>query len=149
MENEKKLTATRFEVEQQLNHFIGNLKVEGMSKEAKKAIVMLKIELGKVIKEIDEFRKTTIDSIGKPDNYEELKEAANKENATKEDKEAFEKIDREFNMKFNEVALPFFNEVITFPFDFLSKDDFMALVENNDINLVFGYEYIYNKLVKE
>ena len=48
MEN-KVLKASRFEIEQQLNQYIGNLKVEGLSSDAKLAIVKLKIELSKVV----------------------------------------------------------------------------------------------------
>ena len=39
------LKASRFEIEQQLNPFIGNLKVEGISAEGKLSLVLLKLEL--------------------------------------------------------------------------------------------------------
>lgn len=143
------LKASRFEIEQQLNPFIGNLKVEGISAEGKLSLVLLKLELSKVIKDIEDFRKTTLESIDKPKNYEELEQAANKEDATKEDKEAFKKVQDEYNSKFVEVALPYFNEIVDIPFDFISKDDFKEVVKHNDANVVFGYEYVYNKLVKQ
>ena len=148
MEN-KTLKATRYEIEQQLNQYIGNIKVEGLSSEAKLALVKLKIELTKIVEDINEFRKKTLDSIDKPENYEELKEASQKENATEEDKEAFKKVEEELNNKFVEIALPYFNEVVEIPFDFISEKDFYALVQHNNVNIVFGYEYIYNKLVKK
>lgn len=143
------MKASRFEIEQQLNPFIGNLKVEGISAEGKLSLVLLKLELSKVIKDIEDFRKTTLESIDKPKNYEELEQAANKEDATKEDKEAFKKVQDEYNSKFVEVALPYFNEIVDIPFDFISKDDFKEVVKHNDANVVFGYEYVYNKLVKQ
>ena len=143
------LKASRFEIEQQLNPFIGNLKVEGISAEGKLSLVLLKLELSKVIKEIESFRETTLKSIEKPENYDELEQAANKENATEEDKEAFKKAQAEYNNKFAEVAIPYFNEIVDIPFDFISKDDFKELVKHNDANVVFGYEYVYNKLVKQ
>ena len=150
MENEiKELKATRFEIEQQLNQYIGNIKVEGLSKEAKLALVKLKLEMSDVVKDIEEFRKTTIESIDKPDNYDELKEKASKEDATQEDKDEWNKVEQEYNKKFVDIALPYFNEEVSLPFDFLSKDDFYKLVENNDVNVIYGYEYIYNKLVKK
>lgn len=148
-EQVKVLKATRYEIDQQLNQYIGNIKVEGLSSEAKLALVKLKIELTKVVEDINEFRKKTLDSIDKPENYEELKEASQKEDATEEDKEAFKKAEEEFNNKFVEIALPYFNEVVEIPFDFISEKDFYALVQHNDVNVVFGYEYVYNKLVKK
>lgn len=145
----KEIKASRFEVEQQLNQFIGNLKVEGMSSKGKLALVKLKIELSKVVEEINDFRKKTLDSIDKPENYSELEEASKKDNATDEDKAAFKKVEEEYNNKFAEVAIPYFNDIVTIPFDFISEADFEALVEHNEIKVIFGYEYIYNKLVNK
>ena len=143
------MKASRFEIEQQLNQYIGNLKVDELSAEAKLALVKLKLELSKVMEDIDSFRKKAVDSIEKPEDYDKLKEAANKEDATEEDKEAFKKVEEEYNKKFADMALPYFNEVIDIPFDFISIDDFYSLVKNNQVNVVFGYEYIYRKLVKQ
>lgn len=148
-EEKKELKASRFEVEQQLNQYIGNIKVEGLSKDAKVSLVKLKIELSKIVNEIEDFRKKTIESLEKPANYDKLKEKAEKENASAKDKEAFKNAENEYNKKFAEVAIPYFNETITIPFDFISEDDFYILVEHNDVNVIFGYEYIYNKLVKK
>ena len=148
-EESKVLKASRFEIEQQLNQYIGNLKVEGLSADAKLALVKLKIELSNVTKEIEEFRKQTIESINKADNFDELREAAQKEDATEEEKQAYKKVEDEFNNKFVEIALPYFNETVEIPFDYISKEDFYELVKHNDVNVVFGYEYIYNKLVKK
>lgn len=147
-EEVKGIKATRFEVEQQLNQFIGNLKVEGMSPDAKLALVELKLELSKITKEIEEFRKTTLASINKPENYDKLKEDAEKEGATDEAKAAYKVVEDEYNKAFTEVALPYFNDIVSIPFDYISKDDFRALVKHNDLNVIFGYEYIYEKLVK-
>lgn len=147
-EEVKEIKASRFEVEQQLNQFVGNLKVEGMSAKAKLALVKLKIELSKIMSDIEDFRKKTLESIDKPEKYDELKEAAEKADATAEDKAAFQPVSDEYNKKFGEVAIPYFNTVVSIPFDFISEDDFYAIVEHNDINVIFGYEYIYSKLVK-
>lgn len=148
-EEKKVLKASRFEIEQQLNQYVGSLKVEGLTSKAKLALVKLKIEMSKVVEDINDFRKKTLESIDKPENYDELKSAAEKEEATKEDKEAWSKVEKEYNEKFAEVALPYFNEVVELPFDFLTEEDFYTLVEHNDVNVVFGYEYVYNKLVKK
>lgn len=148
-EEKKVLKASRFEIEQQLNQYVGSLKVEGLTSKAKLALVKLKIEMSKVVEDINDFRKKTLESIDKPENYDELKSAAEKEEATKGDKEAWSKVEKEYNEKFAEVALPYFNEVVELPFDFLTEEDFYTLVEHNDVNVVFGYEYVYNKLVKK
>lgn len=148
-EEKKVLKASRFEIEQQLNQYVGSLKVEGLTSKAKLALVKLKIEMSKIVEDINDFRKKTLESIDKPENYDELKSAAEKEEATKEDKEAWSKVEKEYNEKFAEVALPYFNEVVELPFGFLTEEDFYTLVEHNDVNVVFGYEYVYNKLVKK
>lgn len=149
MQDNKTLKATRIEIEQQLNQFVGNLKVEGMSPEAKLALVKLKIELSKIVKEDDEFRETTRNSTDKPANYNQLEEAANKEDAIKEDKDAFAAVQEEYNKALLETLYPYLSTEIEIPFDFLSESDFYELVKHNDVNMVYGYEYIYNKLVKQ
>ena len=152
MEKKKKkkvLKASRFEIDQQLNQYIGSLKVEGLTPKAKRELVRLKIEMTKVVEELNEYRKKTIESIDKPESYDELKEKANAEGATQADKDAYSKVEEEYNKKFAEIALPFFNEIVELPFEGISEDDFYALVEHNDVNVIYGYEYIYNKLVKK
>lgn len=149
VKEESKIQASRFEVEQQLNQFVGNLKVEGMTPKAKLALVKLKIELGKITEDINDFRKKAVESIEKPENYDEYKEAAEKEDATDETKAAFKVLEDAYNKKFSEMAIPYFNHIVSIPFDFISPSDFYTMVEHNDINVIFGYEYIYNKLVKE
>lgn len=151
MENtdSKELKITRIEVEQQLNQFVGNLKVEGLTPEARLALVKLKIQLSKLIKEDDEFRETTKSSIKKPDNYTELEQKANSEDATEEDKKAFNKVKEDYNKQLLDILYPYLSSEVEIPFDFLSEEDFYELVKHNDVNMVYGYEYIYNILVKK
>ena len=145
----EELKISRIEAEQQLNQFVGNLKVEGMSADARLALVKLKLELTKLIKENDEFRETTRESIEKPANYDELEKASNTDNATQEDKDAFKTVQEEYNKKLIEVLYPYLSAEVTLPFDYISEKDFYELVKHNDVNIVYGYEYIYNKLVKQ
>ena len=145
----EELKISRIEAEQQLNQFVGNLKVEGMSADARLALVKLKLELTKLIKENDEFRETTRDSIEKPANYDKLEKASNTDNATQEDKDAFKTVQEEYNKKLIEVLYPYLSAEVTLPFDYISEEDFYELVKHNDVNIVYGYEYIYNKLVKK
>lgn len=148
VEDKKELKASRFEVEQQLNNLVSSLKIKDISPEGKLALVRLKIKLTEVKNEIDEFRKTTIESINKPEKLDELKEAASKEDATDEVKNAFRELEDAYNKEFAEVAIPYYNDIISIPFNFISEADFDSIVKNNDIDALFGYEYIYNKLVK-
>lgn len=145
----EELKITRIEAEQQLNQFVGNLKVEGMSADARLALVKLKLELTKLIKENDEFREATRESIEKPANYDELEKVSNADDATQEDKDAFKTVQEEYNKKLIEVLYPYLSAEVTLPFDYISEEDFYELVKHNDVNIVYGYEYIYNKLVKQ
>ena len=149
MEEENRLKITRLEAEQQLNQFVGNLKVEGMSADARLALVKLKIELTNIIKQNDEFRETTRESVVKPENYDELEKVANDEKATQADKDAFKTVQEEYNKKLIEVLYPYLSAEVEISFDFLSEADFYELVKHNDVNMVYGYEYIYNTLVKK
>lgn len=143
------LTVTRFEAEQQLEHFIGNLKIEGMSVEGKKAIIHLKLKLSEIIKQINEFKETTMKSVDKPENFDKLKEDAERSDATEEQKKQFKEAEEGYNKKLAEVLVPYYNEVVNVPFEFLSDSDFDVIIEHNNIDLVYGYEYIYNKLVRK
>lgn len=145
----KEIKASRFEIEQQLNNLVGSIKVKDMSKDGKLAMVKLKLELSKVMREIEDFRKTTIESINKPEKLDELKEAAAKEDATDEIKAMFKEIETEYNKEFAEVAIPYYNNIVSLPFDFISEDDFYTIVSNNDLEALFGYDYLHSKLVKK
>lgn len=147
-EEVKEIKASRFEVEQQLNTLVGSLKVKDLSPEGKLALVHLKLQLTKIKNEIDEFRKTTIESIDKPEKLDELKEAAEKEDATDEVKVAFKEVEAAYNKEFTEIAIPYYNTIVSIPFDFISENDFDAIVKNNDLDILFGYEYVHDKLVR-
>ena len=144
----KEIKASRFEVEQQLNPLIGSLKVKDVSPEAKLSLVHLKLELTKIKNEIDAFRKATIESIDKPEKLDGLKEAAEKEDATDEIKTAFKSLEAEYNKDFAEIAIPYYNTIISIPFSFISENDFDNIVMNNDLEALFGYEYVHDKLVR-
>ncbi len=144
----KEIKASRFEIEQQLNTLVGSLKVKDLSPEGKITLVHLKLALTKIKTGIEEFRKTTIDSINKPEKLDELKEAAEKENATDEVKSAFKQVEAEYNKEFAEVAIPYYNAIVSIPFNFISESDFDSIVKNNDLDALFGYEYIHDKLVR-
>lgn len=147
-ELEKVLKVSRWELEQQLNLFIGSIKVSGLSKECKVALVKLKIELGKFAKEIEEYRKATIDGVIKPEGYDELKSKVSENKATKEEEDKFNELEKAYNQELMEILVPYFNEVVEIPFEGIKEDDFWSIVENSDVEIIFGYEYLKNKLVK-
>ena len=148
MEEEKVIKASRWELEQQLNQFIGIIKTNGLSKECKVSLVKLKIELSKYVKEIDEFRKTTVEAVVKPEGFDELKNKIERKEATLEEKTQFEELEKAYNQELMEVLVPYFNEVVEIPFDGIKEDDFWNIVENSEVEVIFGYEYLKNKLVQ-
>ena len=136
------IEATRFELEQ-LNQFTSTLKVTGLEKESKVKLIKLKIELGKIVKEIEEFRKTTVDSI-KPDGFDELQQ-----DLSEKGKKKFEKEQEELNKKFQEIMVPYYNVKIGLEFEKLVPDDYYVLVGENELPELGAYEYIYNLLVQK
>ena len=145
---ENVIKASRFEVEQLLNPFIGNIKITNLSKEDKIKVIKLKLELSKVTKEIEDFRKTTVESLDKPENFD--KEAAEKEGASEEDKKAYKEVESAYNMKFSEVAIPYYNTYIDIKADHISEDAFFSIVEDNNMDMaVFSYEQLYKQLVNK
>lgn len=136
------IEATRFELEQ-LNQFTSTLKVTGLEKESKVKLIKLKIELGKIVKEIEEFRKTTVDSI-KPDGFDELQQ-----DLSEKGKKKFEKEQEELNKKFQEIMVPYYNVKIGLEFEKLTSEDYYILVGANELPELGAYEYIYNLLVQK
>ena len=142
---ENVIKASRFEVEQLLNPFIGNIKITNLSKEDKIKVIKLKLELSKVTKEIEDFRKTTVESLDKPENFEKLKEGA-----SEEDKKAYKEVEAAYNMKFSEVAIPYYNTYIDIKADHISEDAFFSIVADNNMDMaVFSYEQLYKQLVNK
>lgn len=147
---ENVIKASRFEVEQLLNPFIGNIKITNLSKEDKIKVIKLKLELSKVTKEIEDFRKTTVESLDKPENFDKLKEAAEKEGASEEDKKAYREVEAAYNTKFSEVAIPYYNTYIDIKADHISEEAFFSIVEDNNMDMaVFSYEQLYKQLVNK
>lgn len=150
MENEDKkvIKATRYEIESQLNNFVGSIKVNGLDKDCKLALVKFKIKLGEIVEEITEFRKKTVEGTVKPEGYDDLKQKIDDKKATNEEKAEFEKIEAEYNKELGDVLLPYLNETIDVEFDGITEDSFWKIVENSEVEIIFGYEYLKKKLVK-
>lgn len=142
----KMMTATRFEIEQQLNQAIGSIRANGLANDIKIKLVKLKIALSDKVKEIEEYRKTTIDSIDKPENFEDLKKKVNEGTATNEEVAEFN--NSTYNKEIADILIPYLNEVVEIEFDGITEDEFWAIVNKSDVELIYGYEYLRNKLVK-
>lgn len=143
----EELKATRFEIEQQLNPLLCVTKVTHLSNEDKNALFDLKIKLTDITNSIFNFRKDTADSIDKPENFEKLFKNANSSDATEQDKAEWNKVYKEYREKFENLTIDYLNAIESIPFNFVSKDSFQKLMDDNDFKLA-EYEYIYKKLVK-
>lgn len=149
MENTQKvIKATRYEIESQLNNFIGSIKTNGLDKNCKLSLVKLKIKLSELVEEISQFRKKTIEGINKPEGYDALKIAVDNATASESDKIKFAQLEKQYSIELGDILLPYLNETIDVEFEGINEDDFWKIVENSDIEMIFGYEYLKNKLVK-
>lgn len=145
----KQLEATRFEVEQHLNNMISSIKLNGLSKEVKIALFNLKLSISKVMEDLNKFREEAIKNLDKPEKFDELRDKIKNEAATEEEKEEFQKMAKELDAEFSQIAVPYYNTVIKLDFDRIDGDTFKEQFMSNDSDLkLFEYEYLYNKLTK-
>lgn len=144
MENIK---LSKFEIKVLFNPALDGMKLNDVDKEDRVKLIKLKIELGKIVRELEEFEKTLVESF-KDDEYKSLEESSNKEDATEETKEEFKKLQESINKKINECAVEEYNKTVDIDFDGISEDTFYKVASTIDLAALGGYEYIYNKLVK-
>lgn len=79
-----------------------------------------------------------------------MKEAAEKEGASEEDKKAYREVEAAYNMKFSEVAIPYYNTYIDIKADHISEEAFFSIVADNNMDMaVFSYEQLYKQLVNK
>lgn len=147
-EEKNVIKLSKFEIKMLFNPVLDGVKLTGVSKEDRISLIKLKIELGKIAKELEEFEKVVIESF-KDDNYKSLEQEASKEDATEEDKENFKKLQEEVNKKINESCIEEYNKEVCIECDPISSETFFNVISTVDLTALGGYEYIYNKLVKE
>lgn len=143
----EKIKLSKFEVKVLFNPALDGVKLNDVDKEDRIKLIKLKIELGKIVRELEEFDKTVVESL-KDDHYKSLEEDSNKEDATDEVKEEFKNLQESINKKINECAIEEYNKEIELDFDGISEDTFYKIMSTVDLTALGGYEYIYNKLVK-
>jgi hypothetical protein len=139
---------TRYEAEKYLNAFISQIKPAALSGDVVYDLVKFKLELTKVVEGIEAFRKELIKTVPSPENLASLRADAQKEDATEEAKALLKSTEDNYNEELSKIAIPFFNEVVSVPFKGLSEEDFKEIVKAKELDSLFTYEYLYNKLVK-
>lgn len=144
----EKIKLSKFEIKVLFNPALDGVKLNDVDKDDRIKLIKFKIELGKIVKELEEFDKTVVESL-KDDHYKELEEASNKEDATEKTKEEFKNLQESINKKINECAIEEYNKEVELDFDGISEDTFYKTMSTVDLTALGGYEYIYNKLVKQ
>jgi hypothetical protein len=129
---------TKFECEQ-LNNLISKLKISTVSNTNRVVIIKDKIELSRIVQDIETFKKVTADSL-KPDNFEVL--------ILSEDEEV-KNVIQKLEQQFNEILIQELNSVIDVEIDMIDIEDYFKIVEENKNLDVLEYEDIFNKLVKK
>ena len=123
-----------------LNKVLENIKVKGMGVDARRSLIGLKVDLGRLVKSAEEFQKETIES-HKPENFDELQS-----NQTEEGKKEFETLVKDIESKVSEVLNPYFDEEIAVSFVGITQDEFDKLTDLNDMTLA-AFEYLNEKLL--
>lgn len=148
IEDDNTVKLSKFEIKVLFNPSLDGVKLNEVSKEDRIKLIKLKIELGRIAKELEDYTKTVIESF-KDDEFKKLEEAAQKDNATEEDKKKFEEFQNNINTKINEVCMEEYNKIVDIKDAKISEDTFFNTISQADINTLGGYEYLYNKLVKK
>lgn len=147
-ETKEELTFSKFEVKVLFNPAMDGVKLIDIDKEDRIKLIKLKIELGKVAKELEEYEKTVVESF-KDETYKQLEEGSTKEDATEEIKKEFKELQESITAKVNEVCVEEYNKEIHITCAAISEDTFFKFISTVDLVSLGGYEYIYNKLVKK
>ena len=135
----KEVKMTRNEVVV-LNQLLSSVKVSGMTVDAKRKLIGLKIDMGRVAKLAEEFQKETIES-HKPDNFDELQSST-----TEEGRKEFELLASEIDTKVREILRPYYDEEVSVLYEGITEEEFDRLTEANDLTLS-AFEFINQKLL--
>ena len=123
-----------------LNKVLENIKVKGMGVDARRSLIGLKVDLGRLVKSAEEFQKETIES-HKPENFDELQS-----NQTEEGKKEFETLVKDIESKVREVLNPYFDEEVSVLYEGITAEEFDKLTEANDLTLS-AFEFLNEKLL--
>lgn len=138
----------KWEVKMIFNHALSSIKINDVSKEDKRNLIKLKIELGKVQSELDAYEKSVVESL-KNEEYTEGEKAAQEPDATEEVKEKFKELQTKLEKSANELCMEEYNKEISIECAHLTDETFYMIADSFDMTMLGGYDYIYNKLVKK
>ena len=123
-----------------LNQVLAEVKIKGMGVDARRCLVGLKLDLGRLMKSAEEFQKETIES-HKPDNFDELQSST-----TEEGKKEFEALAKEIDAKVREILNPYYEEEVSVLYEGITAEEFDKLTEANDLTLS-AFEFLNQKLL--
>lgn len=111
----------------ELNNVLSGVKIGKVSKECAFALLDVKIELTKVVKEIEEMQRTASEEL-KP---EELK----KEGAEESKDEGMVALKKRWNNKFMDFVRKRMDEEVAVKLESISRDDIYELTVDNNLNI--------------
>lgn len=123
-----------------LNQVLAEVKIKGMGVDARRCLVGLKLDLGRLMKSAEEFQKETIES-HKPDNFDELQSST-----TEEGKKEFEALAQEIDARVREILNPYYEEEVSINFCGIAQEEFDKLTDINDLTLA-AFEFLNEKLL--
>lgn len=147
-EEKESIKFSKFEIKMLFNPALDGVKLTDIEKEDRIKLIKLKIQLGKIAKELEEYDKAVVESF-KDSEYTSLEEKANSTDATEEIKKEFEELQQKINTKINETCVEEYNKEIDIESEHISEDTFFKAISTVDLVGLGGYEYLYNKLVKK
>lgn len=148
VEEVKGLEFAKWEIKMIFNQALSGIKVNDIKKEDKLNLIKLKIELGEYASKLQEYEKSVIDAL-KNDEYIQAEKAAQSADASNEVKSKFEELMHNLEKEANDTCMKEYNTIVTIDCEKLSKDVFYCIADTIQLELLGGYDYIYNKLVKK
>lgn len=139
---------SKFEIKVLFNPALDGVKLNDINKEDRVKLIKLKISLGKIAKELEEYEKTVVESF-KDEAYKNLETKAQETEATEEIKEEFKKLQDEITTKVNEICIEEYNKEVSIESEYICEETFFQAISTIDLAALGGYEYLYNKLVKK
>lgn len=137
----------KWEIKMLFNSALSSIKVNDLPKEDKINLIKLKIEIGKVHSELEAYEKSVVESL-KNETYIAAEKASMTNDATDDVKEKFKELQKELEKTASETCMDEYNSEITINCKHITDDTFYVIADSFDMTVLGGYDYIYNKLVK-
>lgn len=137
----------KWEIKMIFNGALSSIKINDLPKEDKINLIKLKIKIGKVHSELEAYEKSVVESL-KDDTYTDGEKASQNKDATEEDKEKFKELQKKLEKIANETCMDEYNSEVTIECKHITDETFYKIADSFDMTMLGGYDYIYNKLVK-